>query len=111
MEWGRTDDILLLLARKVIHSCHSFLTVTPPKVHSHQWRSDPSDVRGADSRDIIPLYSVFDPDVNPSMYITYKSRSFPVTSLTRATGAGPIPSTVVVSLPTSFNPLYFDCQR
>ena len=36
---------------------------------------------------------------------THKSRSFPVTWFTRATGAGPIPSTVAVSCETSVIPL------
>jgi len=43
--------------------------------------------------------------------VTHKSRNFPVTLLTRATGAGPIPSTVAVSPPTSVNPLCSDCQQ
>jgi len=36
---------------------------------------------------------------------THKSRSFPVTSLMRVTGAGPIPSTVALSSATPVNPL------
>jgi len=41
----------------------------------------------------------------------HKSRNFPVTSLTRVTGAGPIPRTVAVSSATSANPLGSNDQR
>ena len=47
---GLTDYILLVLARKVIHSYHSFLTATPPNVHSHHsGGANPRDKRGAGS--------------------------------------------------------------
>jgi hypothetical protein len=58
-----------------------------------------------------PPFGPTSPPIFGGPATTHKSRSFPVTSLTRATGAGPIPSTVAVFSATSVNPLYSNHQR
>jgi len=65
MERGRTDDILFPLASKVMHSCHNFLTATPPNVHSHHsGGAIQATFLGGFTRDIISTPRVHCPDVS-----------------------------------------------
>jgi hypothetical protein len=71
MERGRTDYILLVLTRKVMHSCHSFLATAPQSFHNGGAIQETR----ADTRDIMPSPRVFDLlNINTSDYRTPKYR-------------------------------------
>ena len=110
MELGRlTIYSCTSLARTCTHAT-AFLVDAPRSVHSDQ----SGGVGSVSTRDVVSssacVRSTTHQDSNSqSKYktrvTTHKRRSFPVTSLIRVTGAGPIPSTVVVSRATSVIPL------